>query len=205
MTNAAKATVWNAVWLPWGGVHSVTGTETLDARFPGQWFQIESGLHYNWHRHYDPTIGRYTQPDPLGFVDGPGLYSYVLGNPLTSIDLLGLVEGGHHLVVGPIRSDPSLSAAARSVFNAAATGPIPGGHNYTGHQYYNQGVIDLWNDHLKKTGINPTNMTAQQAQDFVNEVRRCPDPRVREFNNRIYQRIFNHALRRIPYGRGGLE
>ncbi|MEQ1713050.1 MAG: RHS repeat-associated core domain-containing protein, partial [Hyphomicrobium sp.] len=43
--------------------------ETLNARFPGQWFQVESGLHYNWHRHYDPTIGRYTQPDPLVFVD----------------------------------------------------------------------------------------------------------------------------------------
>jgi RHS repeat-associated protein len=30
--------------------------------------QLEAGLHYNWHRHYDPSLGRYTQPDPLGFV-----------------------------------------------------------------------------------------------------------------------------------------
>lgn len=66
MTNTAKAAVWDAIFLPWGGVHAITGTATLDARFPGQWFQLESGLHYNWHRQYDPTIGRYIQADPLG-------------------------------------------------------------------------------------------------------------------------------------------
>ena len=36
------------------------------ARFPGQWFQSESGLHQNWMPDYDPTTGRYLQPDPLG-------------------------------------------------------------------------------------------------------------------------------------------
>lgn len=70
LTDGVKATGWAVEWLPWGGVHAISGTDTLDARFPGQWFQAESGLHYNWHRHYDPSIGRYTQPDPLGFVDG---------------------------------------------------------------------------------------------------------------------------------------
>jgi RHS repeat-associated protein len=86
MTNAAKAAVWDAAWLPWGGVHSITGSATLDARFPGQWFQLETGLHYNWHRSYDPSIGRYTQPDPLGFVDGPSVYGYALGAPQSSVD-----------------------------------------------------------------------------------------------------------------------
>jgi RHS repeat-associated protein len=89
MTNAAKAVVWDAVWLPWGGVHSITGSATLDARFPGQWFQLETGLHYNWHRSYDPTLGRYTQPDPLGFVDGPSVYGYVSGGPQAEIDTDG--------------------------------------------------------------------------------------------------------------------
>ena len=55
--------VWQATWLPSGAASSITGTDALDARFPGQWFQIETGLSYNWHRHYDPTIGRYTQAD----------------------------------------------------------------------------------------------------------------------------------------------
>src|SRR5439155_13798915 len=77
MSDATKAMVWQAKWLPFGNAQSITGTASLDARFPGQWFQIESGLHYNWHRHYDPSIGRYTQPDPLRFVDGPSIYAYV--------------------------------------------------------------------------------------------------------------------------------
>lgn len=58
----------------------------MDLRFPGQWFQLEAGLHYNWHRHYDPSLGRYTQPDPLGFVDGPSVFGYAGGNPANIID-----------------------------------------------------------------------------------------------------------------------
>jgi RHS repeat-associated protein len=65
----------------------------MDLRFPGQWFQLENGLAYNWHRHYDPTIGRYIQPDPLGLEallsDGPSAYNYVGENPLVYIDETG--------------------------------------------------------------------------------------------------------------------
>ena len=68
MTDATGADVWSALYSPFGGAYTLSGSETLNARFPGQWFQMEAGLHYNWHRHYDPTIGRYTQPDPLGLV-----------------------------------------------------------------------------------------------------------------------------------------
>ena len=86
MTNASKASVWDAVWTPWGAPYSIIGSETLDARFPGQWFQLEAGLNYNWHRHYDPTTGRYTQPDPLGFVDGPSVYAYGRNSPQRFVD-----------------------------------------------------------------------------------------------------------------------
>ncbi len=86
MTNSTKAAVWTAVWQPWGAAQSITGSATLNARFPGQWFQVEAGLHYNWHRHYDPSLGRYTQPDPLGFVDGPSVYGYVRGAPQVYVD-----------------------------------------------------------------------------------------------------------------------
>ncbi len=105
MTNAAKASVWDATWLPWGGSHAITGTAALNARFPGQWFQSETGLHYNWHRQYDPTLGRYTQPDPLGFVDGPSVYGYAGARPQMAVDVdgrnpaTGVVIGGS--VAGP--------------------------------------------------------------------------------------------------------
>jgi RHS repeat-associated protein len=54
---------------PFGGVRTVTGAP-ISVRFPGQWFQAESGLHQNWMRDYDPTTGRYLQAAPLGLVDG---------------------------------------------------------------------------------------------------------------------------------------
>jgi RHS repeat-associated protein len=90
MTTSTKASVWDAVWQPWGNAHTITGTAVLDARFPGQWFQLETGLDYNWHRSYDPSIGRYTQPDPLGFVDGPSVFGYARGAPQIFVDPHGL-------------------------------------------------------------------------------------------------------------------
>ena len=70
MTDGTKATVWQASYKPWGEPLSISGTRALNLRFPGQYFQIETSLAYNWHRHYDPVSGRYTQPDPPGFIDG---------------------------------------------------------------------------------------------------------------------------------------
>jgi RHS repeat-associated protein len=90
MTNASQTLVWDAVYKPYGEVASITGSASLDARFPGQWFQLETGLHYNWHRTYDPTTGRYLQPDPLGFVDGPSVYAYASSSPVMRTDDKGL-------------------------------------------------------------------------------------------------------------------
>ncbi len=86
MTNGAKTTVWQATYKPWGEVQSISGTTTNNLRFPGQYFQIETGMHYNWHRNYDPVTGRYTQPDPLGFVDGPSVYAYGMNSPIKITD-----------------------------------------------------------------------------------------------------------------------
>ncbi|MBS4096805.1 MAG: hypothetical protein KGZ83_08235 [Sulfuricella sp.] len=52
----------------------------------------ESNLHYNYFRDYDPSIGRYVQADPIGLKGGWNVYGYVGGNPLSKIDLFGLLE-----------------------------------------------------------------------------------------------------------------
>ena len=65
MSNASRDWVWRAQYEPFGAVHQIVGPAANDNRFPGQMFQLEAGLAYNWHRHYDATLGRYTQPDPL--------------------------------------------------------------------------------------------------------------------------------------------
>ena len=88
--------VWQVSYRPFGEVHVETG-DAIDLRFPGQWYQAESGLHQNWMRDYDPTTGRYLQPDPLGLVDGPSLYGYAMQNPGRYVDPRGeqiVVPGG---------------------------------------------------------------------------------------------------------------
>jgi RHS repeat-associated protein len=69
---------------------STTGRSKREAaRFPGQWFQTENGLHQNWMRDYDSTTGRYSQADPLGLVDGASVYGYALQNPGRYVDPRG--------------------------------------------------------------------------------------------------------------------
>jgi RHS repeat-associated protein len=64
---------------------------TLPLRFPGQFYDSETGLHYNYFRDYDPAIGRYVQSDPIGLEGGiTTTYGYVNGNPITYRDTLGL-------------------------------------------------------------------------------------------------------------------
>ncbi|TQV65808.1 RHS repeat-associated core domain-containing protein [Aliiroseovarius halocynthiae] len=95
--------MWQASYLPFGGVHATTG-DPINLRFPGQWFQSESGLHQNWMRDYDPTTGRYIQADPLGLVDGASVYNYALQNPGRYVDPRGLSVG----IVTPREGFPSL-------------------------------------------------------------------------------------------------
>jgi RHS repeat-associated protein len=90
LTDATKVNVWWASYEPFGKVRATGGTLTQNLGLPGQWFQLESGLAHNWHRHYDPTTGRYTTADPLGFVDGPSVYAYAGNNPQRMVDPSGL-------------------------------------------------------------------------------------------------------------------
>jgi RHS repeat-associated protein len=92
MTDAAGRTVWTAEYDPFG---KAVVNEDPDSngqpvvnnlRFPGQYYDAETGLHYNWHRDYDPDTGRYLTPDPIGLDGGLNLYSYGEQNPVIYID-----------------------------------------------------------------------------------------------------------------------
>ena len=67
---------------------------TVHLRFPGQYYDAETGLHYNWYRYYDPRIGRYVTSDPIGLEGGLNTYAYVDSNPLRGIDPSGLEVSG---------------------------------------------------------------------------------------------------------------
>ncbi len=132
-TNAAGVKVWTASYLPFGGLRVSTGVP-LALRFPGQWFQSESGLHQNWMRDYDPTTGRYLQADPLGLIAGTSLYSYANQNPTMYIDpngenpiLIGIgISIALNVAVGYLL-DPdcyTLDEFGRDASIGAALGPL---------------------------------------------------------------------------------
>jgi RHS repeat-associated protein len=62
---------------------------TYANRFPGQYLDAQSGVHYNYFRDYEPGTGRYVESDTLGLVDGPSTYSYTRSAPLTYVDPTG--------------------------------------------------------------------------------------------------------------------
>jgi RHS repeat-associated protein len=87
--------------IAWRTRSTLWGTTTWNAdataytplRFPGQYADPETGLHYNFHRHYDPTTARYLSQDPLGLDPSPNPVTYV-HNPHTWADPLGLAGTG---------------------------------------------------------------------------------------------------------------
>ncbi len=68
------------------------GTFKYGLRFPGQYYDAETGTHYNYFRDYDPTLGRYSRSDPLGLKAGKNTYTYVNGAPTQASDPLGLIK-----------------------------------------------------------------------------------------------------------------
>ena len=91
LLNQSGLTVWSATYDAFGkATIDPTSTITNNLRFPGQYADQETGLHYNWHRFYDPRTGRYTTNDPIGLFGGVNLYTYVGGNPLRYADPYGL-------------------------------------------------------------------------------------------------------------------
>ncbi|MFI7318473.1 RHS repeat-associated core domain-containing protein [Streptomyces venezuelae] len=95
---------WRTRTTLWGTtVWNRGATAYTPLRFPGQYHDPETGLHYNHFRHYDPETARYLTSDPIGLAGGFAPHSYV-PNPFTGIDPLGLSlldvsKNGVHIVV----------------------------------------------------------------------------------------------------------
>jgi RHS repeat-associated protein len=88
-TNSTQQAVWRWEGNAFGDT-APTGTATINLRFAGQYYDAESGLHYNWNRYYDPKLGRYITSDPIGLRGGLNTYLYT-NNPLVETDPLGLM------------------------------------------------------------------------------------------------------------------
>ncbi|MEZ4294408.1 MAG: RHS repeat-associated core domain-containing protein [Polyangiaceae bacterium] len=89
-------------------------------RFPGQYADAETGLHYNRYRYYDPEAGRYISPDPIGVEGGLNLYAYAR-NPITGTDPMGWAHG--------------MTVQSPCIDNGTFTGPSSNGTNGNSMSY----------------------------------------------------------------------
>lgn len=92
LVTRSGAVAWSARYEAFGAAH-VEEVSQIDnpLRASGQYFDEETGLHYNTHRYYDPRLGRYIQPDPLGEAGGWNLYAFVQNCPQQYVDPQGLL------------------------------------------------------------------------------------------------------------------
>ena len=91
ITDQTDKVVWKWIHDPYGNgdPKQPTGSFVYNLRFPGQYYDSETGLSYNMARYYDQKVGRYIQSDPIGLRGGINPYNYVRSNPVSLIDPSG--------------------------------------------------------------------------------------------------------------------
>ncbi|MGU9836263.1 RHS repeat-associated core domain-containing protein, partial [Pseudomonas sp. LF195] len=128
------------------------GTVDNPLRFQGQYFDQESGLHYNRHRYYNPDIGRYLTPDPVKLAGGINAYQYV-PNPTGWVDPLGLSRCPGNC--DPAKS-PESSPSNANVNEGQPPLPSPEDIEWTAHGYKHSPSKKMsWKDILTTTKSGP--------------------------------------------------
>jgi RHS repeat-associated protein len=164
--------------------------EILNVILPGQYFDKETGLHYNYFRDYDPSTGRYVQSDPIGLQGGINTYTYVAENPLSYSDPQGLFVDTTGAYTGAsaaaTATGTSVGVAAAGVGVAAAVGVGIGyGFNKTWERLAGQSlggsIYDWLNPPVASDGDyspwspNPDiNREFVRERDAVNDVKPAP-------------------------------
>ncbi|TVT00188.1 hypothetical protein FNH07_32470 [Amycolatopsis bartoniae] len=143
--------------IAWCGRTSVHGApagpataEPTPLRFPGQHYDAETGLHYNFQRYYDPVPARYLSIDPLGLEPGPNPYAYV-SNPHVLTDPLGL---GPQSCTGSTSASGSGIGTKRPNLSINTNVPPSGPHNSPGGRLYDNSPGGTWYQQLSPAGKN---------------------------------------------------
>jgi RHS repeat-associated protein len=159
-SDSAKDIVWT-----WGGEafgsnlpdedpDSDATDTTVNLRFPGQYFDAETGHHYNYFRDYEPLMGRYVQSDPIGLSGGLNAYGYVNARPTLEFDLngekarircVGVVLGAKHCYVEVMPDD---GGSRRSwALHGDTRGPMSDTGWVLGNDAFDRGGTEgEWND-----------------------------------------------------------
>jgi RHS repeat-associated protein len=124
ITTTSGAVVWSAKHTSFGDAQvEAASTTSSNLRFAGQYYDQETGLHYNYHRYYDPKIGRYLIADPIGLAGGINPYAYVQNNPVNLIDPQGLISLKNLMRNARFRAVASFGAAVLAEYAASRMGP----------------------------------------------------------------------------------
>ncbi|WP_104025797.1 RHS repeat-associated core domain-containing protein [Vibrio hyugaensis] len=147
--------VWQAAYDTFGFAHVEIETVKNNLRLQGQYFDIETGLHYNLARYYDPQIGRFIQPDPLGLLGGTNHYQFA-PNPVSWVDPLGLCakEDTPTVLAGHNDNSPERAVYEKSV--AKITGPT-----------IEELIADPTLQGLKPVNIDPMSMMVEGIEDMI--------------------------------------
>ncbi|MFD6331551.1 putative T7SS-secreted protein [Streptomyces niveus] len=137
--------------IAWRSRRTLWGTTTWTAdstaytplRFPGQYYDPETGLHYNYFRHYDPETARYLTPDPLGLVPAPNPSTYVL-NPCTWIDPLGLSPCPPHLFRGTTKGFDGSPGVQRHGITPTSSDPGVASVFATQAERFGDAVVEIY-------------------------------------------------------------
>jgi RHS repeat-associated protein len=124
-----QRTLWGTtLWHPSG--------EDTPLRFPGQYADPETGLHYNNQRYYDPASGAYLSPDPLGLSPAPNPHAYV-DNPQVLIDPLGLAADDAYVnsVITETFSHSGNNPNFTSSYQLTESQALEGGTRWLGEEY----------------------------------------------------------------------
>jgi RHS repeat-associated protein len=139
-------------------------------RFPGQYFDAETGLYYNYFRNYEPTTGRYVQSDSIGLSGGLNTYGYSYQNPILNID----PDGRFVWLVPPVYwAVGAASATAAVLVNNSILGNIPDNIYVPGFP----DPIDPWKDTNTEervpANILPPNRPEKCEKDYRRDRTKC--------------------------------
>ncbi|MGE0315708.1 MAG: DUF6765 family protein [Lautropia sp.] len=179
---------------------------TLDLRLPGQIHDAETGLHDNHHRTYDPHTGRFLQPDPLGYPDGPDAYAYARGDPINATDPSGLYEEDMHyymtwfvaITTGySVEDARTLALAAQYVDVNPITRPMDGTSASTTFESITRNHQQLLNYHFVLS--SPVDGRTRPAFDG-NDLRNVWSPQLRNLERASYSPLLTRTGHLVLFG-----
>ncbi|MYR40847.1 RHS repeat domain-containing protein [Streptomyces sp. SID5910] len=171
LVDETGAVAWRTRSTLWGTTAWSRDSSTYTPlRFPGQYYDPETGFHYNCFRHYDPETGRYTSPDPLGLAPAPNPLGYV-DNPYGGCDPLGLMPKYTKEEKAQKAREDALKTTDEVIKRAQEGKWKKGGdyHGDTRHGFSDERVLEILKhpDAVYHSTANSGNLIFRQGEDIV--------------------------------------